>query len=465
MSSLTDNRGLRGAGAWWPLYVAATLAATLSPGLFLCAAQPASWTVGLRDVIENVALFIPMGMMLHRNRVIRMLAIAAFSSMGIEAVQLWLPRVSSPWDILANVTGCTIGGLLSRARFPRRAELYVLGNPSVSAPLAIVILLAGLASHPPTEAHDLSNWEPYPLIIGNERTSDRPWHGLLREFAIFDRALAEEEEPLPEGGPEAWENGGPILWFRFEAPSAGVIDGPRGARELRLERLIGPLAKPTAEGLELAGGLVLFPEPVAQHVMRRLMSSARLSLTARFQPAKLSITGPGRIISMSQDPYLRNFTLGQERQDIEVRIRTTAAGLNGRNPSTTTFGDPLTQGDHHVTAVFDGRTTRIYVDGKCEGSNVIVAERVVGKLGLPLPLSIVLSVGFGALGLAVWAKRLPRLVHLAFFLCGGGGSWAILWMSDAWLGIPEFDSYAVGAGLIALAAALPLLPRQRRLAP
>jgi len=40
---------------------------------------------------------------------------------------------------------------------------------------------------------DLSTWQAFPLVVGNEFTGDRPWLGKLYLVAIYDRALSAEE--------------------------------------------------------------------------------------------------------------------------------------------------------------------------------------------------------------------------------------------------------------------------------
>ncbi|MGB9595836.1 MAG: LamG domain-containing protein [Candidatus Poribacteria bacterium] len=40
---------------------------------------------------------------------------------------------------------------------------------------------------------DLSNWNNYPLVIGNELTGDRPWLGKLYLVGIYNRQLNPEE--------------------------------------------------------------------------------------------------------------------------------------------------------------------------------------------------------------------------------------------------------------------------------
>jgi hypothetical protein len=69
-----------------------------------------------------------------------------------------------------------------------------------------------------------------------------------------------------------------------------------------------------------------------------LLSACRrtneLTIEARLATADNNQTGPARIVSFSTDPYHRNFTLGQERDQLVLRLRTTRTGENGMPPET-----------------------------------------------------------------------------------------------------------------------------------
>lgn len=74
-----------------------------------------AWTP--RDVLLNVALFVPIGFVARRAWRTRgdryglgVLALAVATSLVIEMLQLFEPsRFASPWDVAANVTGAVIG--------------------------------------------------------------------------------------------------------------------------------------------------------------------------------------------------------------------------------------------------------------------------------------------------------------------------------------------------------------------
>jgi hypothetical protein len=89
--------------------------------------------LGLRlvaDVALNVAIFIPIGWGLRRAarrldrapRTLMLVAVilAAAFSLGMEAVQVWLPnRYSSLADVLANTIGATVGAWME-SRYDHR---------------------------------------------------------------------------------------------------------------------------------------------------------------------------------------------------------------------------------------------------------------------------------------------------------------------------------------------------------
>jgi hypothetical protein len=65
--------------------------------------------------------------------------------------------------------------------------------------------------------------------------------------------------------------------------------------------------------------------PWLSEAIRR--SSVRITLEMR--PAYYEQSGPARILTISQDPYLRNLTIAQEGKSLVLRLRTPETDLNG----------------------------------------------------------------------------------------------------------------------------------------
>jgi hypothetical protein len=100
-----------------------------------------------------------------------------------------------------------------------------------------------------------------------------------------------------------------------------------------------------------------------------------LSVEVWFEPANLQQTGPARIISLSADASHRNFTVGQEGDRLEVRLRGSATSENGL-PSLTTDAGSLTSELTQAVFTKDGAgTLRIYLNG-----DLAVTRDDVGEL-------------------------------------------------------------------------------------
>ncbi len=89
-------------------------------------------------------------------------------------------------------------------------------------------------------------------------------------------------------------------------------------------------------GAELpAQGGIRFPTPgIVRSVsppdwVAAAMRSQRLELILRVRSFSSDQTGPARIFTLSADPYRRNLTIGQEGENLILRLRTPETGLNG----------------------------------------------------------------------------------------------------------------------------------------
>jgi len=91
-------------------------------------------------------------------------------------------------------------------------------------------------------------------------------------------------------------------------------------------------AKITKSGaMGLARGAYL-AEGAGKRLLAACKKSNQLAVEAIITPANLSQGGPARIISFSRDGHNRNFTVGQSRSALILRLRTTKTGVNGTPP-------------------------------------------------------------------------------------------------------------------------------------
>jgi glycopeptide antibiotics resistance protein len=78
--------------------------------------DPATWSRGISiEFVANILLFVPLGLMLRlalpRATWLGAAALGGATSIAIEVLQVWTPRVSDPRDLVANTLGALIGAL------------------------------------------------------------------------------------------------------------------------------------------------------------------------------------------------------------------------------------------------------------------------------------------------------------------------------------------------------------------
>jgi hypothetical protein len=304
--------------------------------------------------------------------------------------------------------------------------------------------------------NDFSNWERFPLVIGNEATGDRPWVGWLLELSVYDRALPEDAEDAPDGeAPRSWQQGGPVLWLRFEAPSVARIDGPAGP-EFLPQVFEATDASPSSDAAPR-----FLPDEMARHLFERLTATSELTLQARVRPASTDASGPARIVSLSRDSQRRDFTLAQAGRDLVFRVRTPATGPNGAHPELRTVDGSLGMREHRVRSTFDGEQSRIMVDGACRGALLLPLQTAPLLLARMLGVTIVACTALGALACASFGRAQPKSRGRLLFVVGGAATWALLWKGGVWDHLYDFTLRSALLGLLAMASAWPLLPLAR----
>jgi len=185
------------------------------------------------DFLANVLLFLPLGFALtclaqkrgltRRAELIVVIAAGASLSFCVELSQVFLPsRFVSFVDVVSNTVGTVLGCLIFRFWGPQvlnyastlveRTNGFLTINV-VTASFVGYAVLTFLISIALQQATSLTNWDDaFPLLLGNERTGNRPWRGRVYQLQIANRAISEEEvaQAFSEGGPFASIDG-PLL--------------------------------------------------------------------------------------------------------------------------------------------------------------------------------------------------------------------------------------------------------------
>ena len=102
----------------------------------------------------------------------------------------------------------------------------------------------------------------------------------------------------------------------------------------------------------------------ARRFVAAVRKSNALTVETWITPATAEQSGPARIVSLSSNPSSRNFTLGQDKDFYDVRLRTTGTDENG-NPSTAGPAKSLEPELTHVVYARDSSGTAvIFINGK-----------------------------------------------------------------------------------------------------
>jgi hypothetical protein len=114
--------------------------------------------------------------------------------------------------------------------------------------------------------------------------------------------------------------------------------------------------------LVLDGGSCLAAD-ADQRLLEACKASNELTIEATITPANTTQEGPARIVTFSTDPTHRNFTLGQQKDHLILRLRTPQTGENGINPELNLCAVKAGQTVHVVVTYAAGRVV-CYLEGK-----------------------------------------------------------------------------------------------------
>jgi hypothetical protein len=362
-----------------PLAVAAIVAAT---GIPIAVRGTPWWQIDLdvQDIVNNLLLYLPLGIALWRRSLLAVLASALLLSSAIEIAQLWsIGRFASPVDAVANMVGAMLGALAWRSAGIRHAVAgYVHGINGIHAAaaalcMATILVIWGL----PTRGSHLSNWNPdFPMQFGNESTNDRPWSGEILQL-ILRPSMTPPSTAVP-----------------IDAAAIGIIEA-------------GPLVLGGGNGVQV-------PAEKSRQFAHAAMNVNSFTLIARVTPANTTQDGPARIISFSADPMNGNFDLGQDGRRIAFRICTGVSEVQGERLRIETV--PLLEAgaDTFVAASYDGAVAQIHVNGELEGRrNLAAAACAVAAMCDPdVPLLWALLGGLATIiGLAIfpWRSRIQAI--------------------------------------------------------
>lgn len=340
-----------------------------------------------QDQVNNVLLFMPFGFglasILQRKKIkilgqlLITVTLSATLSLTVELLQTLIPsRAPTPSDIFHNSFGGFLGLLCFYIYGSRSFNLTLnkLENSHSSKSIKKIVifslayvLFAFLISIPWQSMTNLSSWDrDFHLILGNEGTGDRPWKGDVSQLYISDRAISQSEvkKLLVD------ENN-----FQWEASSL-IADYQLTQIKNNYQDRTGNLSELVWEGEEASEKQSILKEeqpPINSHhwlktkipattLSQRIGKTSEFTISANIATADVNVVGPGRIISMSADGQHRNFTLGQQEDNLEFRVRTPLTGSNGSDLNMNIPGVFTSENSHHIVITYSKATLEIYID-------------------------------------------------------------------------------------------------------
>ena len=341
-------------------------------------------TSSFQDTVNNILLFLPLGFfcssLLQKHRVklgleilIVILASASLSTI-VELLQVFLPgRRPTPDDIINNTIGGFVGWLcfnwlLSRsfayilARIENNSSRRV--NQRVAAFCLGYILLSSLNLVFWQSTTYLSNWNSnYPLVIGNEATGDRPWQGYISKVYITDKAISAIEAAQIFQDKDYFNNYGDSLLAAYKLDKSGQYYYRDKSGNLPKLLWRGqPVDIQENKGALLSSSNWLETADAVKKLNKRISNTSEFTISTTVATSDISQTGPARIVSISDDPLRRNFTLGQQGTALNLRLRTPITGENGGDVKLNIpniFTDKQT---HTLIITYSRPIIQVYVD-------------------------------------------------------------------------------------------------------
>lgn len=371
---------------WLFIYLFYLGALTLSPfdfsPLALWERTRLSESRSYTDFLVNILGFVPLGILLFiggdstnsLRKLIRATVFCGVASLVIEGGQLFLSRrVPSLADLLANTFGGAMGFWAAHHLAGRRWVLHLKRYRRLLVLSVLAGYLGGLVGfflwvRMPQR---LAGWDAsYPLMIGNEATRDRPWLGTILLLALYDRALGPEEiqsqfHAGPHAHPSVYLDGAPVVFYPFR-DSRGTRVQDRSSISPPLDLEITDPAKVVwlpDGGLNLTGPTLLRTQERPRKIFNRFTRTHTFSVVTWIRPQDALQSGPARVVSLSLNTNLRNFTLAQQGSEIHFRVRNPGAGPNGTRLDLRTRGLKLASRPTHLVALYDQGTELLYVNG------------------------------------------------------------------------------------------------------
>lgn len=164
--------------------------------------------------------------------------------------------------------------------------------------------------------------------------------------------------------------------YDFQSTKGNVVkDRSNTAQPLDL-RITNLRAVRRAKGeLEVRNKTLIRSEKPPTQLIDALKRSNELTIELWMRPTNTTLSGPARILTLSKNPNERNFTIGQDGDLFDVRLRTTKTSNNGIPSMSSPRRSLVTRMTHVVYTRNRAGQARLYLDGRR-----VIQRNVAGNL-------------------------------------------------------------------------------------
>lgn len=132
---------------------------------------------------------------------------------------------------------------------------------------------------------------------------------------------------------------------------------------------------------EREGGLMV--EGASDHVLSAFKGGNAMTIETLIRPESLTASGPAPIITFSKGAKARNFTLGQEGDQLVLRLRTGKTGANGNSPELN-LGRLTLGAWHWVSIVYEDGKLACLINGEMTARSTALRGRFTNWERMPL---------------------------------------------------------------------------------
>lgn len=182
---------------------------------------------------------------------------------------------------------------------------------------------------------------------------------------------------------------GLVSLYTFDEGHGAIVSDVSGVDpvlELTIDSQAGMAWLPGA--LAVTAPTVIGSSGPATKLTEAIQASNAITIEAWIQPANTSMTGPARIVTLSSDVHNRNFTLGQDLSQVDIRLRTTDTSSNGQPSLTSSRGALATGEPVHIVFTHDADgNEHLYVNGTEIASRMLTGDFSTWQAGFQFVLA------------------------------------------------------------------------------